>query len=105
MSSTPRNIDDVRELLVRVIATEAAIPVADVATDQPFTSYGLDSMSALTAGMEIEDHYGLTGLPADLLWDYPTVDALTDALWRIMHPQPAMSAAGGGDHDRSDRVG
>jgi acyl carrier protein len=97
MTSTPTSIDDIRALLVRVIATEAAIPAEDVATDQPFTSYGIDSIAALSAGMEIEDHYGLSGLPADLLWDHPTVDTLAAALWQILRPEPEMSAPGGSD--------
>ena len=80
-------IDDIRDLLVKAIAVEAGISPDELATDRPFTTYGLDSMAALSVGMEIEDTCGLTNLPVDLLWDHPTVDTLTDALWKLLDAQ------------------
>ncbi|MDQ0785510.1 acyl carrier protein [Streptomyces sp. B3I8] len=80
MSSTDMTLDDVRNVLIKAVAAEAGIAPAELATDRPFTSYGLDSMAALTVGMEIEDSFGLTDPPVDLLWDHPTVDSLAEAL-------------------------
>jgi acyl carrier protein len=93
MNDTPITIDDVRAVLVNAVATEVSIPSADVATDQPFTSFGLDSMSALAFAVEIEDSFGLSDLPVSLLWDYPTVDTLTGALWQMIKAKLAPSAA------------
>jgi acyl carrier protein len=93
MNDTPVTIDDVRAVLVNAVATEVSIPSADVATDQPFTSYGLDSMAALVFAVEIEESFGLSDLPVNLLWDYPTVEALTGALWQLMNAELAPSAA------------
>jgi acyl carrier protein len=90
-------IDDVRNILVAAIAAEAGIAPEELATDQPFTSYGLDSMAALTVGMEIEDNCGLNDLPVSLMWDYPTVDTLTSALWDMMNAAPAAPAAATAD--------
>ncbi|SDP33324.1 acyl carrier protein [Actinacidiphila guanduensis] len=88
MSTTVQTIDEVRAMLVEAIAVEAGVPADTVATDEPFTSYGLDSMAALSVGMEIEDTCGLKDLPVDLLWDHPTVDSLADALWALIQQQP-----------------
>jgi acyl carrier protein len=41
--------------------------------------YGLDSLYATVLCGDIEDRLGLVVEPT-LLWDHPTVDALTDAL-------------------------
>jgi acyl carrier protein len=92
MSAIPMTADDVRNLLIQAVAEEAAIPPEAVPSDQPFTSYGLDSLAALSIGLEIEERCGLDGLPVGLLWDYPTVDALTEVLWRMMS-EPTLTTA------------
>lgn len=96
-------LDDVRNVLIKAVSAEAGVAPAELATDQPFTSYGLDSMAALTVGMEIEDSCGLTDPPVDLLWDHPTVDSLAEALWALMNDGtpadtavPARAAAADG---------
>ncbi|MEU2777164.1 acyl carrier protein [Streptomyces sp. NPDC007162] len=95
MSTKNPTIDDVKNVLVRAVAAEAGIEPAELATDQPFTSYGLDSMAALAVGMEIEDALGLTDPPVDLLWDHPTVDTLTEALWKLLNGEPVATTADG----------
>jgi acyl carrier protein len=80
-------IEDVRNVLVRAVAAEAGIPPAEFATDQPFTTYGLDSVSALCVGMEIEEGLGISDISVDLMWDHPTVDTLTEALWELMNTE------------------
>lgn len=88
-------IDEVKRVLLEAVATEAGIAPAELATDRPFTDYGLDSMAALTVGMEIEDVCGLSDLPVDLLWDHPTVDTLAEALWNLMNAEPVSAATDG----------
>lgn len=88
-------LDDVRNVLVKAVAAEAGISPADVATDRPFTAYGLDSMAALSVGMEIEDSCGLSDLPPGLLWDYPTVDSLAEALWELMNAELVTATTDG----------
>jgi 8-amino-7-oxononanoate synthase len=48
-------------------------------TDEPFASYGLDSIAAVSLSSEMEDWLGRR-LPASLLWDYPTIAALSEHL-------------------------
>lgn len=88
-------IDDVKNTLINAVAAEAGVAPDELATDQPFTSYGLDSMAALTVGMEIEDAFGLSNPPVDLLWDHPTVDTLAEALWKLMNGESATTAQDG----------
>ncbi|MER7773422.1 acyl carrier protein [Streptomyces sp. NPDC096191] len=95
MNSTHLTLDDVKDVLVKAVAAEAGIPAEELSTDLPFTSYGLDSMAALTVGMEVEDACGLSDLPVDLLWDHPTVDTLADALWKLMTAESVPAAADG----------
>ncbi|MER6106718.1 acyl carrier protein [Streptomyces hirsutus] len=95
MNTTDMTLDDVKRVLAQAVAAEAGVPAADLATDQPFTSYGLDSMAALAVGMEIEDACGLSDLPVDLLWDHPTVDSLSEALWNLMNTVPVPATADG----------
>lgn len=95
MNTQNLTLDDVKHVLAEAVAAEAGLPVADIAADQPFTSYGLDSMAALSIGMEIEDACGLTDLPVDLMWDHPTVDTLAAALWQLMNTPSVPATADG----------
>src|SRR5437879_3229775 len=93
MSEASMTLGQIRELLVGAIAAEAALPPAEVATDRPFTAFGVDSMAAMSVGIEIEERCGLSDLPASLLWDFPTVDTLADALWAIMNAPSAAAVS------------
>lgn len=88
-------IDDVKNILVEAVAAEAGVSPDELVTDLPFTAFGLDSMAALTVGMEIEDACGLADPPVDLMWDHPTVDSLAEALWKMMNAEPVPAATDG----------
>src|SRR5713226_7592684 len=45
----------------------------------PFTSFGLDSLTAFNLTGDLADWLG-RDLPATLLWDYPTIASLSDHL-------------------------
>ncbi|MEV8538207.1 acyl carrier protein [Streptomyces sp. NPDC051572] len=92
-STNNLTFDDVKKVLVDAVAAEAGVAPEELATDRPFTDYGLDSMAALSVGMEIEDVCGLTDPPVDLLWDHPTVDTLAEALWKLMNAEPVAATA------------
>ena len=59
-----------------------------VAQDQPFMEAGLDSLGALELRNTLATRYSLD-LPASLVFDYPTVAALSSFLAASM--QPAVS--------------
>ncbi|GAA3873106.1 acyl carrier protein [Streptomyces sedi] len=74
-----RSAAGVGDWLTRQIADFAEVPADSVAADRPLTEYGIDSVSGLAICARIEDHYDLDIDPT-LLWDAPTVEALTDLL-------------------------
>ncbi|MFI5836569.1 acyl carrier protein [Micromonospora sp. NPDC051300] len=51
----------------------------DIDPAVPLSSYGLDSVAAVSMMVELENHLGFE-LDPNLMWDHPTVDALTEAL-------------------------
>jgi acyl-CoA synthetase (AMP-forming)/AMP-acid ligase II/3-oxoacyl-(acyl-carrier-protein) synthase/acyl carrier protein len=67
-----RNIED--WLVVR-IAAQTGGDAADVDVHRPFSTLGLDSMLAVDLAMDLEDWLGRP-LPATLVWDYPTIEAV-----------------------------
>ncbi|HEX3783256.1 MAG TPA: acyl carrier protein [Pseudonocardiaceae bacterium] len=87
MSTTDMTLEGIRDILIRIVAAEVGIAPAELPTDKAFTSYGLDSVAVLSVGMEIEDACGVSDPPTSLLWDYPTVDSLAEALWKFLNEE------------------
>ncbi|WP_416961769.1 acyltransferase domain-containing protein [Streptomyces sp. Agncl-13] len=94
---------DTRTLLRRHIAERVAewnnTPVDDVPLDRPLAELGMSSRDAVVLAGELSS---LTGheLPATLLWEAPTVDALVDRVCGTATPiaareTPVASAPGG----------
>jgi hypothetical protein len=71
---------------------------AATARGQPFTALGLDSVAAVKVRDRLGGLTGLT-LPATLLFDYPTPEALARYLAERLTP----AAASGGDDDPEER--
>jgi acyl carrier protein len=61
------------------IAEYVRQPANAIQLDVPLSEYGLDSVYALTLAGEIEDHLGVS-LDPTLMWDYPTLRKLSEAL-------------------------
>ena len=61
------------------IASLAALKFEEIGVDEPFASYGLDSLSAISLSSDLEDLTKLK-LPATLAWDYPTIAQLSKFL-------------------------
>ena len=60
--------------------------------DQPMESLGLDSLMALELRNRLEATLGIT-LPAALVWAYPTISALADALCERMGYEPGTESS------------
>ncbi|WP_405639980.1 acyl carrier protein [Streptomyces sp. NBC_00019] len=67
---------ELRSWLRTRVAHYVQLDVADIDTTATLTTYGLDSVYALTLCGDIEDHLGLV-LEPTVAWDHPTIDALT----------------------------
>jgi acyl carrier protein len=57
------------------IAEQLQMPAEEVDVELPFSSYGLDSVSAIGFSAELEDWLKVPLAPT-LTWDYPTIALL-----------------------------
>ncbi|AMM27956.1 acyl carrier protein [Acinetobacter pittii] len=62
-----------------LVAKEMRVEPETIDPEQNFTSYGLDSIVALSVSGDLEDLTKLE-LEPTLLWDYPTINALAEYL-------------------------
>lgn len=76
--SAPSTASDteLRSWLRTRVAHYVQLDAADIDTTATLTTYGLDSVYALTLCGDIEDHLGVV-LEPTVAWDHPTIDALT----------------------------
>lgn len=65
--------------LVQRVASYLRRPPEEIDPRHRLDEYGLDSLYATILCGEVEDELGLVVEPT-VLWDHPTVDALTDVL-------------------------
>ena len=85
--TTQHSIDTLRPWLAARVATYVQRPVTEIETHIPLAEYGLTSVYALTLTGDIEDHLGLVVDPT-VMWDHPTIDALTEVLLRELGHAP-----------------
>ncbi|MEJ3750132.1 SDR family NAD(P)-dependent oxidoreductase [Actinomycetes bacterium KLBMP 9797] len=70
---------DIADFLATWVADRCGRPVADVDRDRPLFEFGLSSVDAVELAAMVEARLGRS-LPATLVWQYPTVNALARAL-------------------------
>ncbi|RPA66287.1 SDR family NAD(P)-dependent oxidoreductase [Gordonia oryzae] len=75
-----------------ILARELGMPTDAVRTDQPFPELGLDSMMAMTVLRDARHLVGLD-LSATMLWNHPTIDALSEMLTGLLAPRRAATQA------------
>jgi acyl carrier protein len=85
-----RNDTELEGWLLDKVAAYVRQPRGSIRPDTPLTEYGLDSVYALTLVGDIEDHLGLS-LDPTVMWDFPTVHALTAELIRVKRQTPSHS--------------
>lgn len=100
VTTMPSELRDLRQLSVTLVARELGVKPADIQCDQPWTHYGLDSLSALVVAGDLEDALAVE-LPSTLLWDCRTLDELALGLQRVIRgarderDAPLQAAASG----------
>lgn len=75
-------MDNIRSWLIDKIAAELQVNPSEIDVRKPFTSYGLESASAISTALELEEWLGHR-LPETLLWDYPSIEELVRYLAKL----------------------
>jgi acyl carrier protein len=75
---------DLRDLLITTLSTELGLDPKDFATDRTFASYGVDSLTAMSVAVILQDELNIPQIPPTLMWDCPTVDELVPAVEELM---------------------
>jgi acyl carrier protein len=70
ISPLQASLETIESWLIATTAKHAGLDEDQITVDQPFASYGLDSLAATTISADLEDWIGM-------LWDYPTIRDLT----------------------------
>jgi acyl carrier protein len=60
-------------------ATWLEVPAEELDSRRPISSYGLDSISAVTLSVELEEELDIE-LDSAVLWDRPTLESLAEHL-------------------------
>jgi acyl carrier protein len=80
-ASDHRRLATIRAWLLANCAEALGIPPESLDPSAPLSDYGLGSMQAVNLVGDLEEWLGRK-LPATLLWDYPTLDAVASELTR-----------------------
>ncbi|HEY3902105.1 MAG TPA: PfaD family polyunsaturated fatty acid/polyketide biosynthesis protein [Chthoniobacter sp.] len=77
-----RSPREIATFLAREIAGHVAVNPLEIDTQQPFESFGLDSVKGMLTLKRLETWLG-GELSATLLWNYPTIELLSERLARL----------------------
>jgi|GEM_PF-2066498 len=69
------NVGMVAEKASELLAECLRVDESTIDVNKNLTSYGLDSINAVTMVGDLEDHFEIE-LPSTLLWDYETIDKI-----------------------------
>lgn len=86
--NSPTTLLGVQTLLVELLAGYLETTSAEIQVNTPLSEYGLDSVYALTVCADVEERLGLELDPV-MMWDFPTVDALSRAIVEIANSSAA----------------
>jgi acyl carrier protein len=76
MNSKNLTKEDIQKWLTNAVATELKIDESKIDLDSDIADHGLDSLASASIVVRLEGLVGM-GLPATLLWDYPTVNEIS----------------------------
>lgn len=62
------------------------VPAEELDSGRPISSYGLDSISAVTLSVQLEEELGVE-LDTAVLWDRPTLESLAEHLTESLNAE------------------
>ncbi|MGW1282100.1 acyl carrier protein [Streptomyces tsukubensis] len=80
---------ELQKWLCGYLADELGVPAESIDPEEPMSSYGLDSVRAITLLADAEEHIGRE-LDPNAPWEYPTVAAFAG----LLAEQPAATGPG-----------
>ena len=80
----------IQEWLIIKIGELLGVAREEIVVSEPFASYGMSSMAAVSMAGDLEDWLGFR-LPPTLAWDYPPVEALARHLAGAARAQEAAA--------------
>jgi 6-methylsalicylic acid synthase len=83
--------DDLAAYIVEEVAGQVAAELhlpSEIDRRRPLTEAGLDSVMALIIRRRLEQHFRIS-LPTTLLWNQPTVDAISGLIAELLSPTAA----------------
>ncbi|HLO02133.1 MAG TPA: acyl carrier protein [Symbiobacteriaceae bacterium] len=75
LPSRSASVETIQSWLVLQVASHAKVDPTEIDILEPFSRYGLDSLSSVTLVANLESWLE-NPLPATLFWDYPTIEDL-----------------------------
>jgi acyl carrier protein len=69
----PLTEEEIRAWLTERLAARLEVPAAEIDPRDPFSTYGLDSQTAVGLSGELERWLGRS-LPTTLVWDFPSIE-------------------------------
>lgn len=79
-SPAPPELADLQAWLCRDLADRIEVPLERVDIHAPFAELGLESRAAMSLITRLQDHFGFGSLAPTLLWQFPTIAALSGHL-------------------------
>jgi len=87
----PKDREAIQAWLITRVSTALSLNPDEIDVRETFSSFGLDSRTAVSLSGDLERWLGRR-LPPTLVWDYPTIDALSRHLDADASPSATAAA-------------
>ncbi|MCM3904760.1 MAG: acyl carrier protein [Pyrinomonadaceae bacterium] len=85
-------LSSIQQWLIANLSKSLDLRPSDIDVGEPFASYGLSSVAAVSLTGDLEDWLGMRLLPT-LAWDYPSIELLAQHLAEELQQRPSPAVA------------